>query len=269
MTEVSYGASLLQSFGTPSVLTIFEPQENLPPSIELLNDTALPIWNQKKAPICSAIAAITLLQLAQVQKRQSPHIYYAPFTYGSALKLVNQLTNLPARVRQQASIGVPLAAAVQGLCTYGVVEKHSVLDDNYVEFIQFDMNNFDHMARTEASLPWPVRAFRLYPSIEQVRLAIFGGFAVAFLFQIDREIDYWMRHTDLQVGSRFILPRPSATPTVIATHACVIVGADDSKGLMRVRNSYGKDWGDNGYFWIEYSSLLITAFTNNEFFVIE
>ncbi len=40
-------------------------------------------------------------------------------------------------------------------------------------------------------------------------------------------------------------------------HAMTIIGYDDNKfgGAFRVVNSYGKDWGDKGYFWLKYKDF--------------
>ncbi|HOA06363.1 MAG TPA: C1 family peptidase, partial [Spirochaetota bacterium] len=35
-------------------------------------------------------------------------------------------------------------------------------------------------------------------------------------------------------------------------HAIVIVGWDDSKKSFLIKNSWGEDWGEKGYMWIEY-----------------
>lgn len=35
-------------------------------------------------------------------------------------------------------------------------------------------------------------------------------------------------------------------------HAVIIVGWDDCKGAWRVRNSWGRSWGEDGYMWIKY-----------------
>lgn len=37
-------------------------------------------------------------------------------------------------------------------------------------------------------------------------------------------------------------------------HAIVIVGWDDNKKSYLIKNSWGKDWGEDGYMWIEYGS---------------
>jgi len=37
-----------------------------------------------------------------------------------------------------------------------------------------------------------------------------------------------------------------------AVHAMVLTGYDDSKNAFRVRNSWGKEWGDEGSIWVDY-----------------
>jgi hypothetical protein len=38
------------------------------------------------------------------------------------------------------------------------------------------------------------------------------------------------------------------------THVVLIIGWDDEKGAWLVKNSYGENWGDNGFGWIKYGS---------------
>ena len=41
-------------------------------------------------------------------------------------------------------------------------------------------------------------------------------------------------------------------PCFSINHAIVLTGWDDSKGAWRLRNSWGPDWGEDGYMWIAY-----------------
>jgi len=52
-------------------------------------------------------------------------------------------------------------------------------------------------------------------------------------------------------------------------HAITIVGYDDnySGGSFRVLNSYGSDWGDDGFFWIKYEDL-ISNFASSGVFLL-
>jgi hypothetical protein len=41
-----------------------------------------------------------------------------------------------------------------------------------------------------------------------------------------------------------------------AYHALVVVGFDDSKNAFRIRNSWGRSWGDDGSIWIDYDFFI-------------
>jgi len=45
-----------------------------------------------------------------------------------------------------------------------------------------------------------------------------------------------------------------------ANHAMVLVGYDDSKNAFRVRNSWGKEWGDEGSIWVDYNFFCSSNF---------
>lgn len=45
-------------------------------------------------------------------------------------------------------------------------------------------------------------------------------------------------------------------------HAVTLVGWDDSKGAWLMRNSWGADWGDDGYMWIQYGSNRIGSYAS-------
>jgi hypothetical protein len=43
-------------------------------------------------------------------------------------------------------------------------------------------------------------------------------------------------------------------PRGTINHAVTLVGWDDSKKAWRIKNSWGEDWGDQGYFWSTYTN---------------
>ena len=51
-------------------------------------------------------------------------------------------------------------------------------------------------------------------------------------------------------------PHPIDTSGLNFTgHAMTIVGYDDEKKAFKIMNSWGKDWGEEGYMWFDYASL--------------
>ena len=50
-----------------------------------------------------------------------------------------------------------------------------------------------------------------------------------------------------------VLRLPRQSEHVIGGHAVLAVGYDDSSATFQIRNSWGSDWGDGGYFTMPYS----------------
>lgn len=50
-----------------------------------------------------------------------------------------------------------------------------------------------------------------------------------------------------------VLPLPRYPNDIIGSHAMCVVGYDDAKQQFLLRNSFGNDWGESGYFWIPYT----------------
>src|SRR5476649_1810694 len=46
----------------------------------------------------------------------------------------------------------------------------------------------------------------------------------------------------------------------LINHAVVIVGWDDARSAWHVRNSWGPDWGEDGYIWMRYGGNSIGAY---------
>jgi C1A family cysteine protease len=51
------------------------------------------------------------------------------------------------------------------------------------------------------------------------------------------------------------VPMPSKNDVLLGGHAVVCVGYDDSKKVWIMRNSWGRAWGDKGYFYLPYAYL--------------
>ncbi|MBN1233787.1 MAG: T9SS type A sorting domain-containing protein [Candidatus Coatesbacteria bacterium] len=64
--------------------------------------------------------------------------------------------------------------------------------------------------------------------------------------------------------------------TMQTNHTVIIVGWDDSRNAFKIKNSWGADWGENGYAWIGFGTQEIgtkswsgTAYSNKDFIVLE
>ena len=66
---------------------------------------------------------------------------------------------------------------------------------------------------------------------------------------------------DVEEDYEFNVWQPEKSKSLAGGHAVCIVGYDDNKfgGAFRVVNSFGEDWGDNGFFWIRYPDFQVYA----------
>ena len=60
---------------------------------------------------------------------------------------------------------------------------------------------------------------------------------------------------DLELPGRAVLPIPQAWEEMIGGHAICVVGYDLNKKQLICRNSFGLDWGEQGYFYMPFAYI--------------
>lgn len=83
--------------------------------------------------------------------------------------------------------------------------------------------------------------------VTEIKAQLNAGYPV----MIGARVDEGMRDNGRNRTSTYIWNQPQGR--VLGGHAMVIVGYDDEKAAFKVMNSWGKEWGNNGYFWISYT----------------
>jgi C1A family cysteine protease len=86
---------------------------------------------------------------------------------------------------------------------------------------------------------------RQLTKLSDIKASLDDGYPAVFGFVVFSSIR--------QAAKTGILPMPSLQDDeVMGGHATVAVGYDDAKGCLILRNSWGGDWGDHGYFYMPY-----------------
>jgi C1A family cysteine protease len=87
---------------------------------------------------------------------------------------------------------------------------------------------------------------RLNQTLPQLQGCLAAGYPFAFGFSV---FAGWY-NSDPRPST---IPIPSHGEDMVGGHAVLCVGYDNSTGLFKIRNSWGPDVGDNGYYYMHYS----------------
>ncbi len=104
---------------------------------------------------------------------------------------------------------------------------------------------YQNALKTKASV-----YFRVTQDLVQMKGCLAEGFPFVFGFTA---YDYF---ESAQVAKTGIVRLPTTKDAVIGGHAVMAVGYDDKAQTFRVRNSWGKSWGQRGYFTMPYAYLM-------------
>lgn len=91
---------------------------------------------------------------------------------------------------------------------------------------------------------------RYNTSIKGIQGALAAGFPVVFGFTVYESFE------SQAVAANGIVPMPKRGESVMGGHAVVAVGYDNAKQQVICRNSWGTNWGDQGYFYLPYSYFM-------------
>ena len=92
--------------------------------------------------------------------------------------------------------------------------------------------------------------YRVIRNLNQMKGCLASGYPFVFGFSV-----YESFQTD-EVSSTGKVVMPSSSEQLLGGHAVIAVGYDDDQRRLIVRNSWGKDWGMDGYFTMPYAYLL-------------
>lgn len=265
----SYGGVMPAEFGGTASLFRFTLPIPAPLSaIVRIGGTS--IYDQKGYPTCTAAATATLLELAGAAVDVDIEPISVAYLYLAGKELVSS-GNKEVNIENQLDGGLPLAACIQGLCTFGAVARRNVPhpDDpiKLSEWLKAEKMSIKIFSSKMAELPGDLRPLRIYPSIDSLRATILGGKAMAFSFRISPVSDLWMREHYISHGSPTFPPLDDVGPR-LATHAAVIIGYNDEKEAFLIQNSFGSGWGDEGRFWLGYGTILRQNFSGSEFYAL-
>ena len=208
-----------------------------------------PVEDQENIGSCSAHAGIGLME------------YYQKRTTGKFLNMSRLFLHKTSRnlMKQTGDVGVHLRSTMKALVLFGCPPENyweydvTKYDDEPSAFLysfakEFQSLNYIRLDKTS-----------IQPSdlLNKVKLLLKFNLPMMFGFTA---------YSSIYSGNLGEIPYPSSNEDSIGGHAVIAMGYDDNKmiqyqdgrqtkGAIKIRNSWGSDWGENGYGWLPYKYM--------------
>jgi C1A family cysteine protease len=139
--------------------------------------------------------------------------------------------------------GAQLRDGIKALATQGACKESTWLYSSTNEFLQPSPAAYAEAANHKISL------YLRLNNIGEMKHCLADGYPFVFGFTVYSSFE------SNHVAQTGIVPMPSKNDELQGGHAVCAVGYDDTKKVIIVRNSWGPDWGDKGYFYLPYAYI--------------
>jgi C1A family cysteine protease len=217
----------------PSVIKTFPKQKfltNLPP-----------VYDQGQLGSCTANALAAAFEYEQKQQNLQDFMPSRLFIYYNE-------RNLEGSVPYDS--GAALSDGIKSLTALGVCPE---------SMCPYDISEFATKPSSGAyviAIEHQILASKRVPlSIDGFKTMINMGYPVAFGFTVYESFE------TSEVAKSGIMKMPKLHEKALGGHAVLCIGYDDTKtdgnikGFLKVRNSWGSTWGNQGYFYMPYDYI--------------
>lgn len=200
-----------------------------------------PPYNQGELGSCTSQAVAGLLQYDEIAQKK------ADTTTPSRLFIYYNERALDPMSSVSEDTGSSIRMGIKAVRTYGFCDE---------SLWPYNPKNFAVEAPHTVYLAAKSERITNYGHVPQVlgqmQSALAAGHPIAFGFSV-----YESFQSDA-VADSGVVPMPRRREALLGGHAVACVGYDNPTQRFIVRNSWGSDWGQNGYFTIPYAYLLNT-----------
>ncbi len=209
-------------------------QRSLPALVDLTSKCP-PVYDQGQLGSCTANAIAGAIEFDQRNEKKSEFIPSRLFIYYNERVIQGTVAS---------DSGAQLRDGIKTISTQGAC--HECL-------WPYDPGQFAQhppaVCYSEAEAHNDFIYLRVAQAMSSMRGCLASGYPFVFGFTV-----YESFESDA-VAASGIVPMPQSDEAVIGGHAVAAVGYDDKAAQFIVRNSWGRDWGQQGYFRIPYTYL--------------
>jgi len=190
------------------------------------------VYDQGELGSCTGQAIGAAYEYSQMKQRQKDFTPSRLFIYYNERKLEGNV---------MVDSGAVIRTGMKAISRFGVCTEITW---------PYDIKKFTQdpgsKAYAEASYHQAIEYRNVDQDLDQLRAALNDGYPVVFGFTVFEGFE-----SD-EVAKTGLLKMPEVSEKNMGGHAVLMVGYDDSKKHFIVRNSWGKNWGDRGYFYMPY-----------------
>lgn len=208
----------------------------LPSSVDLRSKDS-PIYDQGDCGSCTGNAVAGNIQFARRKESLSDLQPSRLFIYWNARALEGTTAY---------DAGADIRDAIKGVVRLGAPPESDWL---YLPAAQLTLKP-SPKAYADALHDRVIRYSVVHQSQVGIKTCLALGFPFVFGFTV-----YDSFESD-EVAATGIMPMPLPTENVLGGHAVMAIGYDDAKQMVIVRNSWGMNWGQAGYFMMPYAYIL-------------
>jgi C1A family cysteine protease len=209
------------------------PLKSLPLSVDLRPGCS-PIESQENIGSCTAQALVGALEYNEIRDK-------TPFADMSRLFLYYNERVIRNTVKVDS--GAMLRDGIKALAKTGCCHEH---------LWPYIPNKFTTKppveCYTEASTKL-ITSYNRINSLDEMRLCLAEGSPFVFGFSVYENFE------SSEVAKTGILGMPSKNESMRGGHACLCVGYNDLTKQVIIRNSWGRTWGQAGYFMMPYAYI--------------
>ena len=209
------------------------PKVKLPSKIDLRGEDS-PIENQGRLGSCTANALAGHLQFLEKISGQTYKDLSRLFIYYNERAL-------------EGTIGFDSGAMIRD--GIKVLAKYGVCPESTWPYDITKFTNKPTAACYKQGLKYRIKSYHSLQTLDELLNCLAEGFPFVFGFTVYESFE------SIKVAQTGIAPMPKKSEKTLGGHAVMAVGYDQKIKRFIVRNSWGTEWGQQGYFTLPYAYI--------------